>query len=221
MRTLYMTSRWPQTMPTSILDHVWCLKNSQRCPWPVLPSESRSVMPHPLLHCSQHLAPRCSKKRRGAPGIHQSCMSGSPGFLETTVILIYVARPYTTESWEPLQLDIALFVQQSHDMCPGTVGMALQGKQPMAILHVYNGKDVFVWLLTDTSSPLVWGLSFVFLLHIHHCKAEVAYCHHGLGSSAWCRCPLQFYISLNFSPCYYEPASSALRTCISLHYTEI
>lgn len=105
---------------------------------------------HPVsdhLQCGQATPltslPRCSKKRRGAPGIHQSCANGSPGFLgnlETTVILIYAARPYTTESWEPLQLDTAPFVQQSRDVCPGTVGMALKGLQTklMAILHVYN-----------------------------------------------------------------------------------
>lgn len=98
------------------------------------------VKPHPSLYC-----PGAQKEERSTwyPPIMREWLPRFSGELETTVILIYAAHPYTTESWEPLQLDIALFVQQSRDKA-GTVGMALKGKQPMAILHVYNGKDMFV-----------------------------------------------------------------------------
>ena len=44
------------------------------------------------------------------------------GNLETTVILVSVARPFIAESWELLHLDIALFVQQSHLYALSKVG---------------------------------------------------------------------------------------------------
>jgi len=42
----------------------------------------------------------------------------SLGNLETTVILVRVARHCITESRESLHLDAALFIQQSHVGCP-------------------------------------------------------------------------------------------------------
>ena len=38
----------------------------------------------------------------------------------------------------------------------GKPGMVLKDEQLMAIHHVYNGKDAFVWLPTDMASPLLW-----------------------------------------------------------------
>ena len=49
------------------------------------------------------LVPRRSVLGRRAPGIHCLRTCGSPGFcgdLETTVILVHVARPYITETRE-------------------------------------------------------------------------------------------------------------------------
>ena len=62
------------------------------------------------------------------------------GNLETTVILVRVARPYITESWELLQL-------QDTFGKVGKPGMVLKDEQLMAIQHIYNDKDMFVRLL--------------------------------------------------------------------------
>jgi len=69
----------------------------------------------------------------------------------------------------------------------GKVGkprVALKDEQVMAIQHVY-GKDVFIWLPTDTAAGQVRTYEFlplVFVPHIHFGKAEVAYHHLGLVS---------------------------------------
>ena len=74
--------------------------------------------------------------------------------------------------------------------------------------HVYNGKDVFVWLLTDAARLLQHMhefLLFVSVPRIHFGKSEAAYCHnrHASYGSAWCSCTLQSHILPNISPCYY------------------
>ena len=71
--------------------------------------------------------------------------------------------------------------------------------------HVY-GKNVFVWLPTDTASTQYELLPFVFISCIHFGKIEVAYRHHGPASygSAWCSCTLESHILPNISPCYYQ-----------------
>ena len=51
------------------------------------------------------------------------------GNLETTVILVRVARPYITESWELLQL-------QDTFGKVGKPGMVLKDEQLMAIQHI-------------------------------------------------------------------------------------
>jgi len=40
------------------------------------------------------------------------------------------------------------------------------------------GKDLFVWLMTDTAGTQCEFLQFVFIPRIHFGKAEVAYHHH-------------------------------------------
>lgn len=65
----------------------------------------------PLLLKKISLIPKCSKKKwRRVTGIYCSHMHGSLGFLgnlETTVLLVGVARLYITELWELLHLHAA------------------------------------------------------------------------------------------------------------------
>ena len=93
-------------------------------------------------------------------------------------------------------------------MCPWKDWKARKDKQLMATQLIYNGKDVFVWLLMGAASSLLHMyefLPFVFVLCIHFAKAEAAYCHHRFGSygSAWYSYTLQLYILPNISSCYY------------------
>ena len=37
----------------------------------------------------------------------------------------------------------------------GKPGMSLKYEQLVAVKHVYNAKDMFVWLLTGTASPFL------------------------------------------------------------------
>jgi len=96
---------------------------------------------------------------RGVPGIHCSCMHGSPGFYGelgnySDTSLCCMTVHYWIMVVIRLHLDGALFVQQSLVVCP-KVGMSLKDKQLMATQHVYYGKDMFVWLLRNMASPLL------------------------------------------------------------------
>jgi len=60
-----------------------------------------------------------------------------------------------------------------------TARIVLKDEQLMPIQHIYNGKDVLVWL-TDTASCCM-VLLFVSVPRIHAEKAEAAYHRHRLG----------------------------------------
>lgn len=122
-------------------------------------------------------------------------MCGSLGNLETTVILVvYAAQPYITESWEmPCALGKV-----------GKPGIVLKDKQ---LVEIQYGKDVLVWVPTDTASPLLRGLTVHICAPHERQKQHAAITdlgaiplHHG---SAWCGRTLQSYISVNISPCKY------------------
>ena len=163
MPTLDRTSRWSQTMPTSILDHVWCLKNSQRCPWPVLPSGSQSLVVWSS-HTPHFTAQVLKKEERSTwyPPIMHEWLPRFSGELGN----------YCNLCCTPVHYWIMGAITARHSsVCstkpwrvPQYSGNGTEGQTKlMAILHVYSGKVVFVWLLTDMPSPLIWGLSFVFL----------------------------------------------------------
>ena len=149
------------------------------------------------------------KNWRRAPGIHFSCMCGSPGlsgelgnYCDTSTLPNHKGR-YN-------YMQPSLFNKCSINPCcaplvrleakNGTEGRKTDGNTA----RLYS-KDAFVWLPTDTASTHVWVLPFVFVPHIHFGKAGAAYRHHGLASyvSTSCSCTLQSYIFLNISPCYY------------------
>ena len=99
----------------------------------------------------------------------------SLGNLETIVIVVRVARHCITESRESFHLDAALFSQQSLSvaLCKvGKPGMAPTEVKMMAILHIYNGKDVLVWLLMARASPLLSSYHS-YSASVNFAKAEV------------------------------------------------
>jgi len=53
----------------------------------------------------------------------------------------------------------------------------------MAIQHIYNGKDVFVWLPTARASPLLSSYC-LYSASIHFGRAELAYCLTNLEATA-------------------------------------
>ena len=69
------------------------------------------------------------------------------GNLETTVILVHVAGPYITETWESFTSTRQLY--STKPCCTPSVrmekaGMVLKDKQLTAIQHVHNGNNELV-----------------------------------------------------------------------------
>jgi len=117
-------------------------------------------------------------------GIQCLCMHGSPGFssnLETTVILVRVARSYLIVGVLGVVTKVCSFNRAV--LCTlgkvGKPGMALKDKQLMSVQHVHNGKDMYVWLPTGMSLPF---LCHLYSPHIHFGMAEVANPLHRLRS---------------------------------------
>ena len=185
------------------------------------------------------LFPGTQKKNwRRAPGIHCSCMSGSPGFSEelgnycdTSPCCMTIHYWFTgvntstcslVRSTKPSRVPSVRLESQEWHWRPNNWWQystsIQQGRVCMATDRY--GKHTCI------------NLPFVFMPCIHFGKAEVAYHHRGLASYVftWCSCTLQSYILPNISPCYYlqvqvtyinelyRECSGTARTCANNGY---
>ena len=125
------------------------------------------------------------------------------GNLETTAILVSVARPYITERGSCLHLQDAVLFNQAVSYAfakVGKPGMALKDKQLTAIQHVHNGKNVFLCLYMARLNFL-WGLTVCIVLCVHFGQAEMVYRHPQTSK------PMALHVAgvlRIFCPCYFS-----------------
>jgi len=89
-------------------------------------------------------------------------------------------------------------------------GMALKDKQLMAVQHVHNGKDMYVWLPTGMSIPCLCILTICIRTLHPLWKGRSVYYHHSLGRPRFCM--VQLHITFIYFTEYFSvllPASSA------------